>query len=139
MMVAYCCLDCIIGPPESFPRYGDLQTAWASASARGTLEFLEFKYETPMHVIGMTEIWLTFESSNILSVLALDIYETYNPGCVVRICAHSGVEWVDIWTGQVEQQSLPERSRIFTPAFPITPFKSNWLRLHLDCTKYLPP
>jgi F-box/leucine-rich repeat protein 4 len=107
---------CIRGAPNTYPRYGDIQSAWASRAARGTLEFLEFKYVEPMHII------------------ALDIFETFNPGCVIKISANDGKGWVTIWNGEVEQLKLPEQSRIFTPKFPITSFKSNWIRIDLDCT-----
>jgi hypothetical protein len=47
-----------------YPRYGDIGGAWAPSSAGGTREYLELEYKIPISLTG------------------IDIFETYNGGCV---------------------------------------------------------
>eukprot|EP01124_Arcella_intermedia_P004706 TRINITY_DN12695_c0_g1_i1.p1 TRINITY_DN12695_c0_g1~~TRINITY_DN12695_c0_g1_i1.p1 ORF type:complete len:315 (+),score=55.77 TRINITY_DN12695_c0_g1_i1:1-945(+) len=104
----------LIGGPVTFPKYGDISSSWAPRQSTSVSEFLELKYEIPVHICG------------------IDIFETWNPGCVVKLSAHDGEMWRVIWTGQFNQPSLPEASRVFSPAFPVPTFKSNWIRIDLD-------
>jgi len=106
----------IIGPPQTFPRYGDISTSWAPRQSSGTHEYLVFKYPVPVHICGV------------------DVFETWNPGCLTMISVYDGENWQVIWKGQFDQPNVREISRVFSPNFPVTPFKSNWIRLDLDCT-----
>jgi hypothetical protein len=56
-----------LGPPDVYPRGGDLQNAWASASADGGREHLTLGFDAPRRI------------------RAVEVYETYNPGAVDRI------------------------------------------------------
>jgi hypothetical protein len=109
--------DNLVGPPQTFPRYGDISTAWAPLNSSGYQEFLHLKYQTPVHVCGV------------------DVFETWNPGCVVKISAFDGTKWHVLWSGPVEQHRLPELPRVFSPAFPCTTFKSDEIRIDLDCRR----
>jgi len=104
----------VIGKPDTYPQYGDKSTAWAPSAATGTLEFLELKFETPVFITGV------------------GIFETLNPGYVVEILAHDGNSYATLWSGQVHKDT-PQVSRIFQPKFDQSSFKSNRIRINLDC------
>jgi len=108
--------DNLVGPPQTFPRYGDISTAWAPLTYSGSEEFLHLKFTRAVHICGV------------------DVFETWNPGCVIRLSAFDGHEWHTLWTGPASQ-SLPELPRVFSPSFPCTTFKSNEIRIDLDCRK----
>jgi len=108
--------DNLIGPPQTFPRYGDISTAWAPLNSSGSEEYLHVKFARPVYVCGV------------------DIFETWNPGCVVKISAFDGQNWKTLWTGDLPQYRLPELPRVFSPAFPCTTFLADQIRIDLDCT-----
>jgi len=108
--------DNLIGPPRTFPRYGDISTAWAPLSSSGSDEFLHLKFAQPVYICGV------------------DIFETWNPGSVVRISAFDGQNWQTLWSGSLSQQKLPDLPRVFSPSFPCTTFKSDQILIDLDCT-----
>lgn len=66
----------------------------------------------------------------------IEIFETYNPGSLVRILAlpsagkDSLVRWQVIWKGQV--QDVPPESRCFKPDLRPVQFHTNLIRLELD-------
>jgi len=103
--------------PQTFPRYGDISNAWAPLNSSGHQEFLHLKFQTPVHICGV------------------DVFETWNPGCVVKISAFDGTKWQVLWSGPVEQHRLPELPRVFSPSFPCTTFKSDHIRIDLDCRR----
>jgi len=110
----------VCGPPLVYPRYGDITGAWAPARSSGTKEFLELRY---LHKWYVTSI---------------DVFETYNPGHIVRISAgiettYNGIIWYPIWQGEIDRK-FP-KSRIFSP--PITPFpyKTDCIRIDIDCSQ----
>jgi len=107
--------DNLVGPPQTFPRYGDISTAWAPLTSSGSEEFLHLKFAQAVYVCGV------------------DIFETWNPGCVVKVSAYDGQNWQTLWSGPL-QQPLPEIPRVFSPPFSCTPFKSNEMRIDLDCS-----
>jgi len=106
----------ICGPPQTFPRYGDISTSWAPRQSSGTNEYLAFEYPKKVHICGV------------------DVFETWNPGCLTKISAHDGKDWQVVWEGEVDQPNVPERARVFSPQFSVTKFKSNWVRVDLNCT-----
>jgi len=111
--------SCLIGPPRVYPSYGDIRGAYASSASTGTHEWLELDYETPVFVTG------------------IDIFETYNPGHVTNILIKVGDYWIPLWSGVV----LPvghgrpgPQSRIFSPPLKPTVFRSDQVRIEMDCT-----
>ena len=70
------------GAPDTWPRSGDLTTAWASRTPDGQGEWLELTYDAPLRPV------------------AVSVYETYNPGAVDRVTGFdpSGQE-VELWAG----------------------------------------
>jgi hypothetical protein len=68
------------GKPDT-PHAGDMQSAWASATPDGSDEWLLLEYAEP--------VWAK----------AVNIYETYNPGAVVRITAFTlDDREIEIWS-----------------------------------------
>src|SRR5262249_38200186 len=70
------------GAPDTWPRSGDIVTAWASQTPDGRDEWLLLEYDEPV---------------NPASVL---VYETFNPGALskVSVFQEDGTE-VEVWTG----------------------------------------
>lgn len=70
------------GKPDTWPRSGDIQSAWASKTPDGQPEWLELGYGQPIRPT------------------AVIVYETLNPGAVNRITAveKDGKE-TELWTG----------------------------------------
>jgi hypothetical protein len=70
------------GAPDTWPRSGDLTTAWASRTPDGQPEWLELTYDAPTRPV------------------AVSVYETYNPGAVNRVTGFdaNGQE-VELWAG----------------------------------------
>ncbi|KAK3092013.1 hypothetical protein FSP39_024454, partial [Pinctada imbricata] len=100
--------DCIKGPPRVYPRYGDIQGAWASKEP-GRHEHIEFEFEEDVYLSE------------------LNIYETYHGGAVKKIQAKnlSGKYETVYETPSVKSITS---SRIFTPfierlSFPVKQFK----------------
>jgi len=108
--------DNLIGPPQTFPRYGDISTAWAPSTNTGSEEFLQVKFPRPVYICGV------------------DIFETWNPGCVVKISAYDGYNWHTLWSSPLPYYKLQELPRVFSPAIPCTTFLSDQIRIDLNCT-----
>jgi hypothetical protein len=103
-----------LGPPDTYPVYGDIVTAWASAGPDDQAEFLELGYTDPS------------------PVSVVSIYETLSPGAVNKVSvrnADTGL-WVQVWSGGAA--TAPEVARIFTVTFPLTAFPVDAVRIDLD-------
>ena len=103
-----------LGPPDTYPDYGDLVSAWASASPDGQAEFLELGFNDPA------------------PVSVVSIYETLAPGAVNKVSlrnADTGV-WNEVWTGTAA--AAPPVARIFTVTFPLTAYPVDAVRIDLD-------
>ena len=94
---------------------GDIQGAWAQSQFTQN-EFIELKFATDVYVKN------------------INIYETYHCGGVVRIKLKdkSINEWRTVWKAENGPENL-EGSRIFSPDLEKTLFKTNQVRLELDC------
>lgn len=104
----------VIGTPKVYPRYGDIQGAWASA-VKNADQFIQLKFQKK---VFLHEI---------------NIYETYHSGGVKKISAKDMQgNWVMIYKTH-RLQSI-EKSRIFTPSFNPPHFPVDELRLDIDCT-----
>jgi hypothetical protein len=101
----------VTGKPDT-PEPGDQQTAWASSTQDGSDEWLMLEYKTP--------VW----------AYALNIYETYNPGSVVRITAFTlDDREVEVWK-RVHPAIPSTPGQIFRPAFT-TRVLANRIKIHL--------
>lgn len=103
-----------LGPPNTYPNYGDIVSAWASATQDDQAEYLELGFNDPSPV-------------NFVS-----IYETLAPGAVNKVSvrnANTGV-WAEVWAGTAA--AAPPVARIFTVTFPLTAYPVDAVRIDLD-------
>eukprot|EP01080_Neovahlkampfia_damariscottae_P000158 gene158-4404_t len=106
----------IIGISNTYPSYGDQKTAWAPKKATNSKEFLEIEYSKSVYPIKM------------------EIYETFNPGSLVKIKAKNPKgKWTILWESKPDR-CLKEESRIFSPKLKKVDFKTNKFRLEIDQT-----
>ena len=99
--------------PADTPEPGDRQTAWASATQDAEEEWLMLEYATPVRAYSV------------------HIYETYNPGSVVRITGYT------LDGSEVELWRRPRAVIPSTPGFIFRPVFSrrivtNRIKLYLD-------
>jgi len=101
------------GAPNT-PAAGDNDTAWAPEDTEAGEQALELTYE---HAVVPT---------------AVRVYESYNPGAVIRIEAYDadGDAWVTLWEGQPEQPE--EELRVFSPELAEIDFTVDTIRIVLD-------
>lgn len=104
------------GPPDTYPRHGDFDTAWTTGSRDSGFE------------------WLLLTYAEAVVVDEVSVYETCNPGAIVK------VELVDqagasheIWRGVGEP--APKEARIFTVANKAVGVAVNKVRLLLDTSR----
>ncbi len=83
------------GIPDVYPKYGDYDTAWVASTSDGGEEWVELYYDEAVYV------------------KRIDVYETCNPGAIVKaeIIDETGRTHV-VWGGRA--QVAPEESRIFS-------------------------
>lgn len=124
----------ITGKPSKFPDYGDFPQAfvmrtygkwWNEAPSR-TLPFMP---QSLGKIISQDFIDLLFEEA--VYPFRVSVYETYNPGSVVRICAadHQN-HWRLLWEG--EPQNVDHTPRIFSPVIETINSPTKLLRLEFD-------
>lgn len=111
------CANNIIGAPRVYPNYGDLQGAWAQASDFHDKHFIEIEFPKEIYVEK------------------LNIYETYHGGAITKIKLKNkkSNNWKTVWESSVGALNI-EESRIFSPELEKTPFKTNQVRLELNCS-----
>jgi hypothetical protein len=107
----------VLGPSNTYPQYGDINTAWAPAKSSGTFEYLELEFTKYMIVSG------------------IEIYETYHPGAVVKISLWRKNKWTVVYSGESQANKLPAQSRIFAPPLRKTQFATKRVRIDLDTRK----
>jgi hypothetical protein len=102
----------LIGPPDT-PQAGDCQTAWASATQDGADEWLLLEYAEP---VLPTKVM---------------VYETYNPGALVRVTAFRlDGEEVELWKGK---DPTPKGTDKGVSEIAVkTDFKTNRINLYID-------
>jgi hypothetical protein len=100
------------GPADTYPRHGDVRTAWASATPDGQDEWLLLEYNQPV-LPG-----------------AILIYETFNPGAVKRVSVFrpDGTE-VPVWVNR-EPFRPPPQSRVLKVPLKIN-FQTQRVLLHI--------
>lgn len=83
------------GLPDVYPKYGDYDTAWVASTSDGGEEWAELFYDEAVYV------------------KRIDVYETCNPGAIVKVevIDETGRTHV-VWEGRA--QIAPEESRIFS-------------------------
>jgi hypothetical protein len=103
-----------LGPPDTYPSYGDIPTAWASFRADNQREYLVLAYDTPT-VINF-----------------VNVYETWHPGALDKVSVKNpGTGLFEtVWTGTAAP--APPVARILTVSFPVTQFHVSEVRLDFD-------
>ena len=104
------------GAPDTWPKSGDLPTAWASQSPDGQREWLELTYDGPVRPI------------------ALLVYETFNPGAVDRVSGYdaNGKE-VELWSGADPTPAGKDKGISVIAVHP--EFDLSRVRIYLDSPK----
>ncbi|XP_053390591.1 uncharacterized protein LOC123562101 [Mercenaria mercenaria] len=108
--------NCLAGPPNVYPDYGDRTGAWAPEHIDDK-QFLEFKYDEAVYIKG------------------IDIYETYHGGGVTSIQGRDDKgNWKTLW--KADKATVIQSSRIFSPKLDLQDFKckTSEIRLEIDCT-----
>lgn len=113
----------VIGTPKVYPNYGDNNAAWAHRSTTAPLdpEFIEVEFENPGFPISIS------------------VYETFNPGALVRVfckqCTAKGKikshKWIPLYSGNTETGIT--QSRIKTIQLRSVKFPTNILRIEMNC------
>jgi hypothetical protein len=103
-----------LGTPDTYPAYGDMTNAWASASPDSQREFLELGYDTPSRIGSVS------------------IYETWNPGAADKISVRdfNTGSWEEVWSGVAS--TAGQTSRVYTVTFPTTPFPVDAIRIDIN-------
>ncbi|XP_064402047.1 F-box/LRR-repeat protein 4-like [Halichondria panicea] len=134
----------LAGEPRIYDKYGDFQEAlvlrtygtwWKKCpSVPKTLR----KTSENFRSIDFVELRYSMK----LIPSAINVYETYNPGAVVRILACNSdpkdkhnpgeVKWITLWDGPPQCSAVPKQSRIFSPPIRKIDFPTNLLRLEFN-------
>ncbi|GJQ85449.1 putative F-box LRR-repeat protein [Trypoxylus dichotomus] len=126
----------LTGKPVKYPDYGDCVDTymlrkygkWWVESENSQKHYMTQDVE---EVPCQDYITLRFEAAVIPT--AVIIYETFNPGAVVRIWArHTGESWLILWEGK--PQICPQTSRNFSPPIRQISNLINEIRLDLNHT-----
>eukprot|EP00300_Choanocystis_sp_HF-7_P010003 c16740_g2_i1.p1 GENE.c16740_g2_i1~~c16740_g2_i1.p1 ORF type:complete len:368 (+),score=56.43 c16740_g2_i1:263-1366(+) len=106
----------VLGPPKVYPNYGDTYGSWAPRFSKSGPEHIELGYSRP------------------LKIKTILIYETFNPGAVVRVSLldPKTQEWRCVYDGEPHQLTLPPESRIFSPELRRVDFATTAVRLDLN-------
>ena len=103
-----------LGSPDTYSSYGDIPSAWASATSDGQREFLVLAYSDPA------------------PINFVNVYETWNPGAIDRIAVKNpGTGLFEtVWTGTAA--AAAPVSRVFTATFPQTSFDVTEVRIEFN-------
>ncbi|XP_024873907.1 F-box/LRR-repeat protein 4-like [Temnothorax curvispinosus] len=125
----------IIGSYSTFPEYGrDYRRTfamrtygpwWDKAPSRS------IDYMPQNNTEVMSQDYINVEYHEAVYPIRVSIYETYNPGSVVRIWAQDpNNRWFLLWNGP--PQIVPSTPRIFSPPLRSCDFKTKTLRLEFN-------
>jgi hypothetical protein len=105
----------VVGEPDIYPSYGDISGSWTVSASSTSIEWLELQFALPVQV-GSVEV-----------------YETYNPGRLIRIQTRdpNGV-WDTVWTGEAQDPSTFSAARIFAPPLESRAYATQHVRLEVD-------
>ena len=106
----------VIGAPDTWPRSGDIGTAWASKTPDGQEEWLQLSYESAIRPSAVL------------------VYETYNPGALKKITAinEDGRE-IELWSGKDPTAAGSEKGISVVPVHPELDVKC--IKVYLDSVK----
>eukprot|EP00730_Choanoeca_flexa_P001751 TRINITY_DN10768_c0_g1_i2.p1 TRINITY_DN10768_c0_g1~~TRINITY_DN10768_c0_g1_i2.p1 ORF type:complete len:1035 (+),score=188.33 TRINITY_DN10768_c0_g1_i2:406-3105(+) len=148
--MTYCARN-LEGGPHIFPHYGDYSQAmvlrtygpwWLSAPdaqpAINPNNRCKFRSILNPDDYPQPQDFVEIELADAVFVTQLGVYETYNPGALVRVLAYPDPDheprehhWKVIWEG-LPDTSLPEASRLFSPPIRSPSWPTRLLRLEFD-------
>jgi hypothetical protein len=107
-----------LGPPDVFPRHGDLPQAWATLGPDDPAE------------------WIAVGFDRASSIAAVVVHETFNPGAIARVALTSedGARF-EVPVDQAAVETSPEGSVRRRFELPCTPYRVRTVRLELDSTR----
>ncbi|KOB77619.1 putative fbxl4 [Operophtera brumata] len=122
------------GPPSNFPDYGDYPQAfvmrtygtWWDEAPSATEDYMPQNNNNSIPSQDFVEVSFSKE----VYPLEVSIFETYNPGALVRIWARGPASWMLLWEGEPEY--VVERPRIFTPPIRQINVPTRILRLEFN-------
>lgn len=105
----------VLGEPDTYPEYGDIQTAWASRYPDEMVELLAISFDTAQYVNNVS------------------IYETFNPGAVSEVSVRNKEDgsWMTVYEGGIEL-GLKAASRIMEINFTTTSFLVDAVRINIS-------
>lgn len=104
------------GAPDTWPKAGDLPTAWASQTPDGQREWLELTYAAPVRAVAVL------------------VYETYNPGAVDRVTGYdAGGKEIELWSGADPTPAGKDKGISVIAVHP--EFDLSRVRIYLDSPK----
>jgi len=104
----------LIGQPQNQTIYKSCRTAWS-----------------PLWINGLTTQHLIIQFKEEVFICGVDIFESWNAGCILCLSAYYQEQWTILWSTEVSNQNLSS-FRVFSPCFDCTPFKSNIIRIDFD-------
>jgi hypothetical protein len=106
----------VIGAANVYPNYGDYVLAWSINYSSKAMDYIVLKYNQAVYVAQ------------------INIYETSSAGSIIKIEVKNNQtnEWSIVW--QSSSPQLIKSSRIFSPTLTATSFKTQEVRLTLDCS-----
>lgn len=107
-----------LGPPDVFPRNGDIPQAWASQLPDGPGE------------------WIAVGFPRARAIAAVVVYETFNPGAIARVTltADDGGSF-EAPMGQADAETSPDGSVRRRFQLPCTPYRVRSVRIELDTAR----
>ncbi|XP_050666689.1 F-box/LRR-repeat protein 4 isoform X5 [Leptidea sinapis] len=121
------------GPPANFPDYGDYPQAFVMRTYGTWWEEApsvqkNFMPQNAPAIQSQDFVEVSFRTLVFPSEVA--IFETYNPGALVRIWALGPLEWLLLWEGEPEYAG--DKPRIFRPPIREIDYPVRILRLEFD-------
>ncbi|CAB3261282.1 unnamed protein product [Arctia plantaginis] len=121
------------GPPSNFPDYGDYPQAFVMRTYGTWWEEAPSAQEDymPQNANAITSqdfVEVSFEK--VVYPLEVSIFETYNPGALVRIWARGPSTWILLWEGEPEY--VGDTPRIFSPPIRQLNVPTRILRLEFN-------
>ena len=103
-----------LGAPNLYPTYGDISSAWASATPDDQREYIQLSYDNPAPIDF------------------IDIYETYSPGAVDTVYVKNPNTGLFTVVYTATASALPPVARILHITFPLTSFNVSEIRIAMN-------
>ncbi|XP_050556327.1 F-box/LRR-repeat protein 4 isoform X2 [Spodoptera frugiperda] len=122
------------GPPSNFPDYGDYPQAFVMVKRTYGTWWEEApsaqKDYMPQNASAITSQDFVVSFEKAVYPLEVSIFETYNPGALVRIWALGPTTWMLLWEGEPEY--VGDTPRIFSPPIRQINVPTRILRLEFN-------